>query len=102
MSSKHGVEAEILKAFDAVNLRQKTILLPKIQQHFASKLSARTLAVWGLSFKPRTEDIREAPALEIIDKLLSQGAKLQVHDPEAMDHVRGKYGDKLTYAELPY
>jgi UDPglucose 6-dehydrogenase len=102
MAGQHGTDAEILKAVDSVNQRQKTILFAKVQQHYAGKLTGRTLAIWGLSFKPRTDDIREAPALEMIDKLLAQGVKLQVHDPEAMDHVRAKYGGKLTYAELPY
>jgi UDPglucose 6-dehydrogenase len=102
MAGQNGVEAEILKAVDTANRRQKTILYPKIARHFGGKLSGRTLAIWGLSFKPRTDDIREAPALEMIDKLLAEGAKLQVHDPEAIEHVQAKYGDKLTYAELPY
>jgi UDPglucose 6-dehydrogenase len=101
MAASNGVKADILKAVDSVNLRQKSILWPKIEAHYDGKLSGRTLAVWGLSFKPRTDDIREAPALEIIDLLLSAGAKLNVHDPEAMDHVREKYGDHLAYSELP-
>ncbi len=67
----------------------------------ASKLQGKTIAVWGLAFKPRTDDIRDAPALVLIDRLLKLGAKLQVHDPEAMTNVRAIYGDKLHYAELP-
>lgn len=96
-----GVAPRILEAVDDVNNRQKTVLLEKIQQHFGSRLSETTIAVWGLAFKPRTDDIREAPALVLIDGLLEAGAKLQVHDPEAMDNVRAIYGDRLVYAAQP-
>ena len=65
----------------------------------AGKLAGRTIAVWGLAFKPGTDDIREAPALVLIDRLLAGGAKVRVHDPEAMDNVRQSYGDKLIYCE---
>jgi UDPglucose 6-dehydrogenase len=60
------------------------------------------VAVWGLSFKPRTDDVREAPALVLIDRLLAGGAKVQVHDPEAMENVRQLYGDRISYADQPY
>ena len=63
---------------------------------------ARRLAVWGLAFKPRTDDVREAPALVLIDSLLSGGASVRVHDPEALANVRALYGDKLTYCDRPY
>jgi UDPglucose 6-dehydrogenase len=96
-----GVEPRILTAVDEVNSRQKTILLHKIERHFGGKLQGRTIAVWGLAFKPRTDDIREAPALELIDRLLAQGAALQVHDPEALENVQARYGDRLTYAAVP-
>jgi UDPglucose 6-dehydrogenase len=97
-----GIEPRILAAVDEVNHQQKAILVAKIEQHFDGRLSGRTIAVWGLSFKPRTDDVREAPALHLIDLLLAKGAKLQVHDPEALENVRRSYGDKLTYAEQPY
>ena len=77
------------------------MLAEKIEQHFGGKLAGKTIAVWGLAFKPRTDDIREAPALVLIDRLLEHGAKLQVHDPEAMDNVAAEYGDKLTYCRPP-
>lgn len=102
MALRVGVEPHILKAIDEVNNRQKTILLDRIVEHFGGSLQGKTIAVWGLAFKPRTDDIREAPALALIDKLLALGAKFNVHDPEAIDNVRREYGDKLNYAERPY
>src|SRR5262249_30306242 len=102
MARMHGVEPLILDAVDKGNIHQKTVLLSKIEKHFGGKLAGKTVAVWGLAFKPRTDDIREAPALAMIDRLLQQGVKLQVHDPEAMANVRAEYGDKLEYAGHPY
>ena len=96
-----GLEPRILEAVHEVNLHQKTVLGRRIVDHFAGDLAGRTIAIWGLAFKPRTDDIRDAPALVLIDQLLAHGAKLQVHDPEAMDNVRRQYGDKLTYAPFP-
>ena len=102
MARARGVEPHMLAAVETVNNRQKTVLLAKIVDHFGGKMAGRTLAVWGLAFKPRTDDIREAPALALIDCLLEQGVHLQVHDPEALDNVRAQYGHRLTYAERPY
>jgi UDPglucose 6-dehydrogenase len=96
-----GAGHRILDAVDEVNHAQKTVLQAKIEQHFGDDLAGKTLAVWGLAFKPRTDDIREAPALTLIDRMLELGVKLQVHDPEAMENVRAEYGDKLQYARLP-
>ena len=101
MARQHGVESRLIEAVHEVNERQKPILVGKIEQHFAGELQDRTIALWGLSFKPRTDDIREAPALVLIDRLLERGANLQVHDPEAMDNVRAIYGDRLTYMRQP-
>ena len=84
-----------------MNEQQKRVMIDKIDDHFGGNLRGKTIAVWGLAFKPRTDDIREAPALVLIDWLLSQGAAVRVHDPEAMDNVRGQYGDKLTYCAKP-
>lgn len=95
-------ELPLLAAVDAVNSRQKTILLSKIERHFDRHLKGRTIAVWGLAFKPRTDDVREAPAKELIDRLLEGGARLQVHDPEAMKNIEREYGDRLQYAAQPY
>lgn len=98
MAREHGLEPRILQAVEAVNQQQKLVLLDKIRAHYGQRLSQVTLAVWGLAFKPRTDDIREAPAIVLIDELLKLGVKLQVHDPEAMNNVREIYGDRLTYA----
>jgi UDPglucose 6-dehydrogenase len=98
MAREQGIEPRILQAVEAVNQQQKLVLLDKIRAHYGQRLSQVTLAVWGLAFKPRTDDIREAPAIALIDELLKLGVNLQVHDPEAMNNVRVVYGDRLTYA----
>lgn len=96
-----GIEPRILEAVDEVNHKQKLVMQQKIEQHFGAGLPGKTVAIWGLAFKPRTDDIREAPALTLIDRLLELGVKVQVHDPEAMKNVQAIYGDKLTYGQLP-
>jgi UDPglucose 6-dehydrogenase len=101
MAEDHGIEPQMMRAVDAVNDRQKRTFIDKLAAHFKGDLKGKKIAVWGLAFKPRTDDIREAPALVLIDWLLQQGATVQVHDPEAMDNVRSEYGDKLTFAAKP-
>jgi UDPglucose 6-dehydrogenase len=101
MARTYGVEPRILSAVDTVNTHQKQVVFEKLSRHFGGELAGRTIAVWGLAFKPRTDDIREAPALALVEKLLHSGAKPQVHDPEAMENVRRIHGDRLSYAELP-
>ena len=101
MAEQSGVKPQILKSVDEVNERQKLVLLKKIRDHFGSKLSRCTLAIWGLAFKPRTDDIREAPALALIQPLLEEGASLRVHDPVAMDNVRKELSDRVFYADTP-
>ena len=98
MTEQHGLEPQMLRAVDRVNSLQKEVMVEKIMSHFDGQLAGKTFGVWGLAFKPRTDDIREAPALVLIDYLLEQGARLQVHDPEAVENVRAEYGDKLHYA----
>jgi UDPglucose 6-dehydrogenase len=100
MAVQHGVEPTILRAVDAVNERQKSVMAAKITKHFDGNLKGKTFAIWGLAFKPRTDDIREAPSLVLIDWLLEEGAAVRVHDPEALKNVREAYGDKLTYCEM--
>jgi UDPglucose 6-dehydrogenase len=92
----------LMQSVDAVNEAQKTVLIQKVQAHFGERLRGRTLAIWGLAFKPRTDDIREAPALVLVDFLLQAGVKVRVHDPEAMENVRASYGNKLVYCDRPY
>ncbi len=78
-------------------------MLPgKIRTHYGSSLKGKCLGVWGLAFKPRTDDIREAPALTLIDEMLKEGVQLRVHDPEAIANVKAIYGDKMTYCDRPY
>jgi UDPglucose 6-dehydrogenase len=102
MARAHGMEPRLLEAVDAVNEHQKTVMFRKLAEHFGETLRGRRIAIWGLAFKPRTDDIREAPALALIDELLRHESLVQVHDPEAMEHVRRRYGDKLVYAESKY
>ncbi|WP_299223609.1 UDP-glucose/GDP-mannose dehydrogenase family protein [uncultured Psychroserpens sp.] len=98
----HGHEFQILNSVINVNSTQKTILIPKVLSFFDNNIENKTFAIWGLAFKPETDDIREAPALYIIDELLKQGAKVKVFDPEAMPNVRKKYGNKIKYASNMY
>ncbi|MBX9789533.1 MAG: UDP-glucose/GDP-mannose dehydrogenase family protein [Pirellulales bacterium] len=97
-----GQSTSLLEAVDAVNQRQKEVLLSKIACVFGDNLAGKRIAVWGLAFKPRTDDVREAPALVLVDALLARGAVVAVHDPEATANVHRLYGDRLTYAEQPY
>ncbi len=97
-----GYSFEIIDAVMRVNDQQKTVLFPRIQTYFSGNLSGKKLAIWGLSFKPDTDDIREAPALYLIDKLLEAGALLTVFDPEAMPNVKRIYHNRLTYATSEY
>ena len=100
MAKGLGIEPRMLEAVDEVNDCQKHVLIEKLKYHFDDKLKDKTVALWGLAFKPRTDDIREAPALTLIDFLLAEGAKVQVHDPEAIANVRKIYGEKLSYFDL--
>jgi UDPglucose 6-dehydrogenase len=102
LAGEVGLETRLLPAIDEVNNRQKTILLEKIDKELGKSLAGKKIAVWGLAFKPRTDDIREAPALAMIDRLLERGATVQVHDPEAVANVRRAYGDRLLYADETY
>ncbi len=92
----------ILKAVMNINQSQKTKLIPKINEYFKGNLQGKTIALWGLAFKPNTDDIREAPSLANIEALLKLGAKVKAFDPEAMNNVKGLLGDKITYCENQY
>ncbi|MBI5757626.1 MAG: UDP-glucose/GDP-mannose dehydrogenase family protein [Planctomycetales bacterium] len=102
VAEQHGVQPRILLAVDDVNHAQKEVLFQKLDRHFDGNVSGRTVAIWGLAFKPRTDDIREAPALVLIDRLLGAGADVRVHDPVAQDTVKRLYGDRITYCEQQY
>ncbi|MBX5484457.1 MAG: UDP-glucose/GDP-mannose dehydrogenase family protein [Myxococcaceae bacterium] len=96
-----GLELDLLRAVERTNERQKKLLVHKAVKHFGD-LSGRTFAVWGLAFKPRTDDMREAPSVEIIEGLIGKGARVQVHDPVAMKVARRIFGDRVHYAPNPY
>lgn len=98
----HGYDFKILKAVEQVNRLQKGIIVEKIKNHFAGKLNGRTITVWGLSFKPNTDDMREAPSITIINTLQSVGARLRVHDPVAMNQARKLFGSSVEYFDNNY
>jgi UDPglucose 6-dehydrogenase len=93
---------KILDSVITVNKKQKTILIPKIEKHFNNDLKGKKFAVWGLAFKPETDDIREAPSIDVMNSLLDREASLTVFDPEAMPNINKQFGDKLTYATSMY
>ena len=100
-SGDRKYDFRVLKAVEAVNERQKLVLVTKLERHFKS-LKGKTIAIWGLAFKPKTDDMREAPAVPIVQTLLAKGARVQVYDPEAMGVARGIFGSKVTYARKSY
>jgi UDPglucose 6-dehydrogenase len=93
---------QILEAVMSINEKQKTIIVPKIKRFFNGDLKGKHIAIWGLSFKPDTDDIREAPALYIINALLAEGARITAYDPEAMDNVKNLLGDTISFAPNEY
>ncbi len=104
--SKSAAEVDydfkIIEAVMVVNEKQKTALIPRIKNYFKNDLKGKKIAVWGLAFKPDTDDIREAPALYLIDELLSAGALIEAYDPEAMNNVKRIYEDKISFSEDQY
>jgi UDPglucose 6-dehydrogenase len=101
MARDHGVSPRLLDAVDAVNQHQKEVLGEKIERHFSGRIGGVTVAIWGLAFKARTDDIREASSLVLIDRLLELKARLQVHDPAAAENVRRIYGQRITFTSQP-
>ncbi|CAF3955927.1 unnamed protein product, partial [Rotaria sp. Silwood1] len=101
-SDEVGYDFKILKAVEEVNETQKLHLIPKINNYFNNNLQGKHFALWGLAFKPNTDDIREAPALYIIDALVAAGATVTAFDPEAMTNVRGLIGEKINYSSNQY
>ena len=102
VAEDHGMAPRMLLAVDNVNNAQKEILYQKIDRHFEGRLANLTVAIWGLAFKPKTDDIREAPALILIRSLLEAGAKVRVHDPVAMENVKSQLGDTVEYCDHHY
>ena len=101
-AEEHGYDMQILKAVESVNHRQKEVLFQKLMKAFNGRIEGKTIAMWGLAFKPETDDMREAPALILIDKILRAGGKIKVYDPIAMDECRRRVGDKVEYARSIY
>ena len=101
-SEENGYHFQILDSVMRVNELQKVKLMPTIKSHFNQDLKGKKIGIWGLAFKPYTDDIREAPALYNIDALLELGCEVCVYDPEAMNHVRAVLGDQISYAKSPY
>lgn len=101
-ASEFGYELKVCKAADEVNTKQRELFWLKIENYFEGHLQKKRFSVWGISFKPKTDDIREAPSIYIIDKLLSAGALVTVHDPVAMGNAKAHFGNKVDYAQSNY
>ena len=101
-ASDAGYDLKVLNAVEEVNKKQKRIIVEKMKHHYKSHLKGATIAIWGLAFKPNTDDIREAPALQIIEALLKDGVRLRVHDPEAMEETKRQIGHSVKYFENNY
>ena len=101
-AEQNGYQMRVLQAVEEVNEQQKSILFEKLQRHFCSDLHNKTIALWGLAFKPETDDMREAPSLILINKLLKIGCKVRVYDPAAMKECRRRIGDSVYYATDMY
>jgi len=101
-AAQNGYEMQVLKAVEAVNENQKSILFKKLQKIFNNDFSGKTVALWGLAFKPETDDMREAPSLVLIDLLLKAGCNIRVYDPVAMSEAKRRLGDRVTYAHDMY
>ncbi|MBL56993.1 MAG: UDP-glucose 6-dehydrogenase [Flavobacteriales bacterium] len=101
-SNEANYDFKILKAVEEVNAYQKQSIIPKIKNYFLNNLKGKNIAIWGLAFKPDTDDIREAPAFEIINNLIEEGALVRAFDPEAMENTHSVYGDKISFGSNAY
>jgi UDPglucose 6-dehydrogenase len=101
-AEEKGLKFSLLRAVDEVNERQKRFLVEKVKAHFGADLRGRRFAIWGLAFKPRTDDMREAPAVVIVESLLAAGAEVAVHDPEALGQARQIFAHRVTYYRMNY
>ncbi len=102
IAEDNGADNSILKAVDNTNKAQRTVFLNKVLKHFDNNVEGKTFAVWGLAFKPKTNDMREAPAITVINELLKRGAKVQAYDPKAMDTAKFYFQDRITYTKSSY
>lgn len=101
-AEKVGYSMRVLKAVEEVNERQKEVLFNKLMNHFNGDISGKTITIWGLAFKPETDDMREAPSLILIEKIINAGGKIKVYDPIAMDECKRRLGDMVTYGKDIY
>lgn len=101
-AKEHGYKFKILQAVDQVNTSQQMLIVEQLKKYFGGELKGKTIAIWGLSFKPRTDDIRDAPSIVIISRLLKAGAKVQAHDPVANENVRKVFGKKIKLFDNDY
>ncbi len=99
---EQGLTMPLLRAVEQVNEGQKRLLAEKVRRHFGTDLSGLTFALWGLSFKPRTDDMREAPSIIVIETLLKDGAQIQAYDPEANGEAKKIFGERIHYAKRNY
>ncbi|MDD3149728.1 MAG: UDP-glucose/GDP-mannose dehydrogenase family protein, partial [Candidatus Gastranaerophilales bacterium] len=102
IAEENNLSAEILKSADETNKKQRTLFINKILNKYNGNVQEKTFGVWGLAFKPKTNDMREAPAITIINELLKRGASIKAFDPKAMDTAKEIFGDKITYAKSRY
>ena len=101
-AKENGCEYDILKSADSVNFKQREVFINKIEKYYNNDIKGKTFAVWGLAFKPNTNDMREAPAITIINALLEKGAIIKAYDPKAMENAKLIFGDKITYSNSSY
>ncbi len=101
-ASEHGLDFQLLRAVDEVNNRQKTRLFDKLEAYYDGGMAGRCFGMWGLAFKPRTDDMREAPAIGLVEALLDAGASVRAHDPEAMATAKALFGDRISYHRSAY
>jgi len=101
-ADQHGYQLRVLKAVEEVNESQKSVLFNKFSKYFDGRLQGKTVAMWGLSFKPQTDDMREAPALVLIEKLIQAGVNVKAYDPVAMEESQRRIGDVIEYSKDQY
>jgi len=101
-SKEHGSEIKLLSLVDKVNKEQKLVLVKKVLKHFNNDIAGKKFAIWGLAFKPNTDDMREAPSVVVINELLKLGAKVSAYDPEAMENAKFYLQDRVEYVDNPY